>query len=55
MEKICKTMLVFGEKGLYSQAAIPAMDVRGVSESTWITIYNNCITIQYNSLAIYTC
>ena len=46
MEKICKTMLVFGEKALlYSQAAVPAMDVRGASESTWVTIYNNCITI----------
>lgn len=48
-------ILVFGEKGLYSQAAELAMDVRGVSESTLVTIYNTCITIQYNSLAIYTC
>ena len=48
-------MLVFGEEGLYRQAAEPAMDVRGVSESTLVTSYNTCITRQYNSLAIYTC
>lgn len=47
-------MLVFSEKGLYSQAAIPAMDVRGASEST-IESQFTIIILQYNSLAIYTC
>lgn len=54
VEKICKMMLVFSEKGLYSQAAIPAMDEWGASEST-IESQFTIIILQYNSLAIYTC
>lgn len=48
-EKICKMMLVFSEKGLYSQAATPAMDVRA-SEST-IESQFTIIILQHNLLS----